>query len=63
MMKKDSEIMVRNKYRNLSGKEKKKREYGRNGYHNIYKENKEGLKKYQENYHEAKKTRVNMIIF
>ena len=25
---------------------KKKREYGRNRYHNIYKKNKEGLKKY-----------------
>ena len=35
-------------YRNLSGKDKdKKREYGRNIYHNMFEEKKQRLKEYQ----------------
>ena len=35
---------------------KKKREYGRNRYHNMSKEKKQKLKEYQKNYREAKKS-------
>ena len=37
---------ARDKYRNLSEKDFKKREYGKNKYHNIPKEEKQKLKKY-----------------
>ena len=48
---------AKNKYRNLSHKEKNiKGDYGRNRYHNISEEKKQKLKKYQKNYREAKKS-------
>ena len=47
---------ARNKYRKLSDEGKNiKTEYGRSRYHNMSKENKERLKKYQMNYRETKK--------
>ena len=47
---------AREKYRNLSEKEKNKmREYGRNRYRNISKEKKQKLKEYQKNYRNSKK--------
>ena len=50
----------KDKYRNLSEKDKnKKREYGRNRYHNMSEEKKQRLKEYQKNYHEAKKSQSN----
>ena len=36
----------------------KKREYGRNRYHNMSEEKKQRLKQYQKNYHEAKKVSI-----
>ena len=48
---------ARDKYRNLSEKEKnKKREYGKNRYHNMSEEKKQRLKKYQKNYRDSKKS-------
>ena len=35
----------------------KKREYGKNRYHNMSEEEKKRLKEYQKNYHEAKKSK------
>ena len=46
---------ARTKYRELSNGKNIKREYGRNKYKNISKENKQRLKEYQKNYREAKK--------
>ena len=43
----------------LKKKKNKKREYGRKRYHNMSKEKKQGLKKYQKNYLEAKKPQSN----
>ena len=37
-------IKARDKYRNLSEEKKKKREYGKNRYHNMYIEKKQRLK-------------------
>ena len=48
-----------NKYRNLSEKEKNKREYGKNRYHNISEEKKQNLKENQKNYRETKKSQYN----
>ena len=50
-------VQARDKYRNLSEEEKnlKKREYGKNRYHNMSEEKKIRLKEYQKNYREAKK--------
>ena len=45
---------TRDKYRNLSGEEKKEeREYGKNRYHNMSEEKKQRLKEYQKNFREA----------
>ena len=43
----------------LNKKKIKKREYGKNRYHNMSKEKKQGLKEYQKNYREAKKCHYN----
>ena len=37
----------------------KKREYGKNRYHNMSEEKKQRLKEYQKNYREAKKSQYN----
>ena len=37
----------------------KKREYGKNRYHNMSEENKQRLKEYQKKYREAKKSQYN----
>ena len=48
---------TRDKYRNLSGEEKKEeREYGKNRYHNMSEEKKQRLKEYQKNFRKAKKS-------
>ena len=48
---------AKNKYRNLSEKDKnKKREYGKNRYHNMSEEKKQKLKECQKKYREAKKS-------
>ena len=45
---------------NLSEEEKnKKREYGKNRYHDMPEEKKQKLKEYQKNYREAKKSQYN----
>ena len=47
---------AKNKYRELSEKEKNiKRKYGRNRNHNMSEEKKQRLKEYQRNYRETKK--------
>ena len=46
---------AKDKYRNLSEEEKKKREYRKNRYHNISEEKKQRLKEYQKIYRKAKK--------
>ena len=57
MIKKRLKEQARDKYRNLSEKDKnKKREYGRNRYHSMTEEKKQRLKEYQKNYREAKKS-------
>ena len=51
---------TRDKYRNLSEKEKKKkREYGKSRYHTISEKKKQRLKEYQKNYREAKTSQYN----
>ena len=45
---------MRDKYRSLSEKEKNKREYRKNRYHNMSEENKQRLKEYQKNYYKTK---------
>ena len=51
---------AKNKYRNLSEEDKKKRKYGKNRYHNMSEEKKHELKKCQKRrYHEAKKSKNN----
>ena len=46
---------ARDKYKNLSEKDKnKKREYGKNRYHNISEEKRQKLKEYQKKYREIK---------
>ena len=40
-------------------KKKKKREYGKNIYHNMSEEKKQRLKEYQKNYRETKKSQCN----
>ena len=53
-------LKARNKYRNLSEEDKKKkREYGKNRYHNMSEEKKQNLKEYQKRYREAKKSKYN----
>ena len=37
----------------------KKREYGKNRYHNMFEEKKQRLKEYQKNFREAKKSQYN----
>ena len=60
MIKKRLREQARDKYRNLSEKEKnKKREYGKNRYHNMSEEKKERRKEYQKNNREAKKSQYN----
>ena len=47
---------ARDKYRNLSEKDKNEtKEYGKNRYHNMSEEKKQKLKEYQKKYREAKK--------
>ena len=47
---------VRNKYRNLFEDKKKKREYGKNRYHNMPEKKKQELKEYQkQRYQETKR--------
>ena len=50
---------ARDECRNLSDdvKKKKKREYGKNRYHNMSEEKKQELKRYQRKYYEAKNNR------
>ena len=48
---------ARDKYSNLSEKDKKKRENGRNRSYNLSEEKKQILKKYQKNYRETKKVK------
>ena len=56
----DKKDQPRDKYRNPSGEEKnKKREYGRERYHDMFKEKKQELKKFQKNCREAKKPQSN----
>ena len=51
---------ARDKYRNISEKDKKKkREYGKNRYHNTPEEKKQKLKKYQKIYRELAKSNRN----
>ena len=53
---------ARDKYRNLSEEEKKKRKvYGKNRYHNMSEEKKRRLKEYQKSYREAKKSQYIII--
>ena len=63
MYKNDKERLreqARDKYRNLSEKEKnEKREYGKKRYHNMSQEEKQRLKEYQKNYRVAKKSQYN----
>ena len=55
---------ARNKYRELSEKEKDiKREHGRNRYKNMSEENKQGLKECQKNYRKANKWASNFFVF
>ena len=68
MYKNDKERLreqARDKYRNLSEKEKnEKREYGKKRYHNMYQEEKQRLKEHQKNYRVAKKSQYNnKIVF
>ena len=48
-------LQARDKYRNLSEEEKKKREFGINRRCNMSEEEKKRLKEYQKNYREVKK--------
>ena len=50
---------ARGKYLNFLKKKIKKREYGKNTYRNMSEEKKQGLKEYQKNYREAKKSKYN----
>ena len=63
MYKNDKERLreqARDKYRNLSEKEKnEKRECGKKRYHNMSQEEKQRLKEYQKNYRVAKKSQYN----
>ena len=63
MYKNDKERLreqARDKYRNLSEKEKnEKREYGKKRYHNMPQEEKQRLKEHQKNYRVAKKSQYN----
>ena len=43
----------------LKKKKNKKREYGKNRYHNMSQEKNQRLKKYQKNYREAKESQCN----
>ena len=43
----------------MSEEKNKKREYGKNRYHNMSEENKQRLKEYQKIYREAKKSQYN----
>ena len=43
----------------LKKKKNKKREYGKNRYHNMSEEKNQRLKKYQKNYREAKESQCN----
>ena len=43
----------------LKKKNNKKREYGKNRYHNMSEEKNQRLKKYQKNYREAKESQCN----
>ena len=52
-------VKARDKSRNLSEEEKKKRAYGKNRFHNMSEETKQRLKEYQKNYSEAKKSQYN----
>ena len=68
MYKNDKERLreqARDKYRNLSEKEKnEKREYGKKRYHNMSQEEKQRLKEHQKNYRVAKKSQYNnKIVF
>ena len=49
---------ARDKYRNLS-KERKKERIWKKRYHNMSKDNKQGLKEYQKNYRDAKTSQCN----
>ena len=52
-------VIARDKYRNVSEEEKKKRAYGKNRFRNMSEEKKQRLKEYQKNYSEAKKSQYN----
>ena len=53
---------ARDKYRNLSEEEEKKREYGKIRYHKMSEKKKTRLKEYQKNHYEAKKSQYVYII-
>ena len=60
MIKKRLREQARDKYRNLSEKDKNKNiEYGRNRHHNVSEEKKQKLRESQKNYREAKKPQSN----
>ena len=52
---KNDKEKLRDKCRNLCEEKNKKREYGRNRYHNMSAEKNQRLKEYQKNYRKAKK--------
>ena len=54
-----SREIKRTSKRKIRGRKNKKREYGKNKYHNMSEENKERLKEYQKNYREIKKSQYN----
>ena len=66
MIKRDSENMAMDKYRNLSEEERnKKRDCGKNRYRNISKEKKKMLKEYQKIFVRQKSLSIiiNKIVF
>ena len=64
MAKKRLWVQAKNRYRELSNKEKNiKREYGRNRSQNMSEKDKQRLKNHQRNYHKAKKLVLVVFFF
>ena len=59
MIKRDSESKQATNTETYLKKKKIKKEYEKNRYWNMSEENKQRLKEYQKNYHEAKKSQYN----
>ena len=62
-MSEEDKNKVRDKYKNLSEKDKdKQREYGKNRYHNMLAEKKQKLKEYKKNIEKQKQSKHSFLI-